>query len=113
MNLTELERPNERLPQGGDAWWQQARCRGRGDLFFEAEGETPTRRRVREQIARAMCAGCPVQVSCRDAARVEREHGFWGGENEEERTIAGYMPKSSGRRAVLAARRQARSVTPA
>ena len=93
-----------------EGWQSRARCIGRFDLFFEAEGETPTERRRRETVARAMCDACPVMWECRGAARRDLEHGFWGGETEEERTLAGHMPRSSGRRAVLAARRQARQL---
>jgi WhiB family transcriptional regulator, redox-sensing transcriptional regulator len=87
-------------------WTEQAQCTGHGELFFDPLKETPTQRRRREAVARTICANCPVMFECRDSARRHREHGFWGGENEEERTLAGYMPKSSGRRTVLNARRR-------
>jgi WhiB family redox-sensing transcriptional regulator len=45
------------------------------------------------QIARAkaVCAGCPVRVECREAARalgLDAEFGVWGGESEDERRVA-------------------------
>lgn len=92
-------------------WRDDARCKGRSDLFFDPVGETPTRRRRREKIAAAMCEACPVRVECMWSARLEHEHGYWGGETEEDRTRAGYMPKSSGRRSVLAARRETRQAS--
>jgi hypothetical protein len=38
-------------------------------------------------------------------ARANRENGFWGGENEEERAAAGHSPRSISRRAVQEAAR--------
>jgi WhiB family redox-sensing transcriptional regulator len=46
----------------------------------------------REAAAQALCAGCPVVEPCRSYARLHREHGFWGGESEDERILAGYVP---------------------
>jgi WhiB family redox-sensing transcriptional regulator len=31
-----------------------------------------------------------VQVQCKQFARSSHEYGFWGGESEEERHLAGY-----------------------
>ena len=71
-------------------WVDQAVCRGRTELFFGRTSERPERRARRERIAAALCAGCPVQVECRDYARRNREYGFWGGEDERERHVAGF-----------------------
>ncbi len=68
----------------------QAVCRGRTDLFFGRTSERPERRARRERIAAMLCAQCPVSVECRDFARRNREYGFWGGEDEQERHVAGY-----------------------
>jgi hypothetical protein len=38
-------------------------------------------------------------------ARDNRENGFWGGENEEERAAAGHSPRSISRRSVQDAAR--------
>jgi len=89
--LLEFERP---------AWMASAACRGRTTLFFGAAGERPERRVRREARARAVCAGCPAQTECRTMARANGENGFWGGENEEERALAGYAPISISRRSV-------------
>ena len=67
-----------------------AACRGRGDLFFGPVGEQPHVRLAREARARLVCETCPVLASCRRWAREQREYGFWGGESEEERVVAGY-----------------------
>lgn len=85
------------------SWMDDAACKGRVDLFFGIAGERPERRVRREAEARAVCASCPVVHPCREAARLNRESGFWGGESEEERAAAGYPPRSVSRRSVQAA----------
>lgn len=87
------------------AWMDDASCKGRTNLFFGIAGERPERRIRREATARAMCAACPVLGECREMARANRENGFWGGENEEERAIAGHSPRSISRRSVQDAAR--------
>jgi len=72
------------------AWEQRAACRGETALFFAPHAERPERRKPREARARALCLACPVLEQCRARAREQREHGFWGGETEEERAAAGY-----------------------
>jgi WhiB family transcriptional regulator, redox-sensing transcriptional regulator len=84
-------------------WMDRAACKGQVDLFFGIAGERPERRARREAAAREVCARCPVVEPCRQAARLNRESGFWGGENEEERAAAGYTPRSVSRRSVQAA----------
>jgi WhiB family transcriptional regulator, redox-sensing transcriptional regulator len=90
------------------SWMTKAACTGRVDLFFGIAGERPERRVRREAVARQVCAGCPVMEPCRQAARLNRESGFWGGENEEERAAAGFAPRSVSRRSVQAASSAAR-----
>ncbi len=71
----------EALMQGVDlvrlfarpAWYSEAACAGMGvDMFFPERGEPTT-------AAKAVCAGCPVAVPCRDVAQQDRLHGIWGG----------------------------------
>lgn len=71
-------------------WMELAVCRGQTQLFFPPPGERPEARVRREAKAKALCRTCPVIEPCRQFAREEREHGVWGGENEEERAAAGY-----------------------
>ena len=73
-------------------WAAEAACRGRTELFFPPAGERPQARVRREADARELCAACPVAAPCRAYARIHREHGFWGGESEDERILAGYVP---------------------
>ena len=79
-----------RLPgPQSDKWeWQLlGSCRGAdSDLFFHPEGERGPSRSNREAAAKAICAGCPVLVRCREAALAAREpYGVWGGLSEHER----------------------------
>ncbi len=39
---------------------------------------------------RVLCAACPVVNECRAFARSHREYGYWGGESEEDRHLAGF-----------------------
>ena len=89
-------------------WHANAMCRGKTDIFFATPGERDGRRNRREALARAYCACCPVAGECRDAGRDGREHGLWGGENDEQRAAEGFGPRSPHRRAVAAAARKAR-----
>ncbi len=74
-----------------DIGWQSiASCAGQTDLFFAPPGERPGARARRGSKARQLCLACPVLAQCRDWARENREYGFWGGESEEERAMAGY-----------------------
>jgi len=94
-------------PESGH-WTEQAMCSGKTELFFARPGERDGRRNRREALARAYCACCPVQQACLTAGRLRREHGVWGGENDEERAAAGFGPASPHRRAVAKAAREAR-----
>ena len=83
-------------------WPELAACRGLLDLFFPPAGEREPSRLVREAKARAICAECPVVAECRDYARHNRELGFWGGENDEERTIRSLIGSANQVEAVKA-----------
>ena len=71
-------------------WTIDAGCKGRTSLFFPPLAERPQARERREALARAICETCPVLIECRETARMNHEYGFWGGESEEERHLAGY-----------------------
>ena len=90
--------------EGWTNWMDGAACRGHPDLFFAPHAERPQARVRREARARRLCGACPVAVSCREFARRNREYGFWGGESEEERHLAGFtIPSPIGVRSRLAA----------
>lgn len=71
-------------------WMETAACKGRTHLFFPPKAERPQARARREAQARLLCSSCPVAEPCRSYARRNHEYGFWGGESEEERHLAGY-----------------------
>ena len=74
----------------GSTWRDLANCKGRTRLFFAPKAERPQARARREAKADKLCAECPVAGPCRDFARDHHEYGFWAGESEEERHLAGY-----------------------
>lgn len=81
MSLTEAH-PN--------LWKQSANCKGKMKLFFALRAERPQARLRREAKAQRLCADCAVTETCKSYARNSREYGFWGGENEEDRHLAGF-----------------------
>jgi len=60
----------ERLATARPAWQQDAACRGHGEISWFSAADV--------KAARAVCAGCPVQVACRDYGRSQAA-GVWGG----------------------------------
>lgn len=93
-------------PRYGHGWAEHGLCSGKTELFFEPPGEREGRRKRREATARSYCAACPVSDQCRVYGREHRENGMWGGENDEQRALAGYAPQTIFRRSVAAARRK-------
>lgn len=71
-------------------WRASAACRGETRLFFPPKAERPQARARRETKALRLCHDCPVQTPCQEFARQHREYGFWAGESEEERHLAGF-----------------------
>ena len=61
-------------------WMSSGKCRELPpDLFFPSDG-------VGVEVARAICADCPVRQPCLEYALVHRiDHGVWGGASERER----------------------------
>jgi WhiB family transcriptional regulator, redox-sensing transcriptional regulator len=83
----------------GRNWMENANCVGKTHLFFPKVAERPQARARREAKASALCQTCDSRIQCRDFARENREFGFWGDENEEQRTLAGYaVPNPVGAR---------------
>ena len=79
-----------RLPgPNADIWdWQLlGACRGADpNIFFHPEGERGPAREAREKAAKAICASCPVRITCAEHALSVREpYGVWGGLSEDER----------------------------
>jgi WhiB family redox-sensing transcriptional regulator len=62
------------------AWMAEGKCRDIDPgIFFPSDG-------VGVEIARRLCAECPVKAPCLEYALANRiDHGVWGGESERER----------------------------
>jgi WhiB family transcriptional regulator, redox-sensing transcriptional regulator len=76
-------------PRGNQPdWLASAACKGQTEHFFAPHGEQAEAREAREVVARQICRSCSVILECRDYARDNREQGFWGGENDEQRLEA-------------------------
>lgn len=92
--MTAIAEPTDVFPPAADeecqAWAKWAACRGRTELFFPPYAERPQARVRREQRAKLLCQTCPARMACLDWGRRHHEYGIWGGENEEERVLAGY-----------------------
>lgn len=60
------------------SWWARAACRGRQDIMFGEDVE----------LAKGVCALCPVQRECLMAALdMEPSDGVWGGLTWDERIM--------------------------
>lgn len=61
-------------------WMKAGNCHGYPpDTFFPSDG-------VGVDVARAICAGCPVKATCLDYALDNHiDHGVWGAASERER----------------------------
>jgi len=69
-------------------WMELGACKGQTHYFFAPHGEQAEAREAREAVAGAICRTCEVMDTCRDYARRNREQGYWGGENDEQRVAA-------------------------
>lgn len=79
------------------SWIEEAACKGYSHLFYPKDAERPQAKDRREQKAKTLCAVCPVLNSCREHAQFNGEFGIWGGQNEEERFLAGHaVPRYAG-----------------
>ena len=72
------------------SWTDLAACKGHTSLFFPPKAERPQARSRREVRARRICDVCPALTECRQFARDHHEYGFWAGESEEDRHLAGF-----------------------
>jgi WhiB family redox-sensing transcriptional regulator len=68
-----------------ESWRALAACRGMDTDLFYPEGRGRALR-LREDLAKQVCAGCPVARECRQTAGGYPErYGIWGGLTESER----------------------------
>lgn len=69
------------------SWREDAACRDVDTELFFPVGSGPRSLETTE-IAKAVCAGCPVQVEClKFAVATNQQYGIWGGCDEEERRV--------------------------
>ena len=63
-----------------ESWMDKGRCRQEApSVFFPSDG-------VGVDVARRICADCPVKALCLEyALRNGIDHGVWGGASERER----------------------------
>ncbi len=63
-----------------EEWMQAGNCQSHPpSMFFPSDG-------VGVDVARRICASCPVKEPCLEYALVNRiDHGVWGGCSERER----------------------------
>jgi WhiB family redox-sensing transcriptional regulator len=87
MEPDEIHEPETALSSD---WRDRAGCRGRMELFFARKAERPQARARREAKASRLCDVCPVHAECLDFSRENHEYGFWAGESEEDRHLAGF-----------------------
>jgi WhiB family transcriptional regulator, redox-sensing transcriptional regulator len=87
--MSTAENYNVEVDQSSD-WRDLAVCKGHLSLFFARKAERPQARERREAKANQLCQVCPVQPQCLNFARQNHEYGFWAGESEEERHLAGF-----------------------
>lgn len=79
QTLVEFRRP------AVQSWRDLAACKGMDTDLFYPEGRGRALR-VREALAKQICAGCPVARECRLAAvEYPERYGIWGGRTEGER----------------------------
>lgn len=90
MSAVELPEIETALPRGVE-WQDYAACKNQLELFFGKVAERPQARARREAKAQKLCDTCVVRQPCRQFAREHLEYGYWGGENEEDRYLAGYQ----------------------
>jgi WhiB family redox-sensing transcriptional regulator len=81
-------------------WMSVAACKGQTEWFFAPHGEQADAREQREAVAMTICGGCDVMFECREYARRNREQGFWGGENDDERIVARRKARAAAARQI-------------
>lgn len=91
-------------------WIKNAACSGLTHLFFGHPSERPQATQKREARAKSICDKCTVFNECRKYARENREHGYWAGENEYDRSLLGFGPPNIKLRRSSVYRRAANTI---
>ena len=71
-------------------WMDAAACKGRTPLFFPPKAERPQARERREAKASGCAAAARCSRSAASSPASHHEYGFWAGESEEDRHLAGF-----------------------
>lgn len=92
------------------SWWPQHACREEDFKLFFADGGMANRRpgakvQTRWDLAKEICAGCPVLDACRRDTLGE-EYGVWGGLDQYERYLGRRALTKRSRRWTTATRRE-------
>ena len=66
-----------------DEWRQDAACRGKPTIWWYPDNNAQNA--LTTQLAKSICAGCPVRDACEAAAANRDEPGIWGGLSIKER----------------------------
>lgn len=74
------------LTEPDDGWERRGLCIGKDPNWWFTDDESDKQQRLwMETQARAVCAGCPVRMSCLNyGIRHREDFGMWGGYNSEE-----------------------------
>lgn len=68
------------LNENHDDWSSKAACKGLDPAIFYPPNDDEA------DVAKAICATCPVQVDCLEhAIELREKNGVWGGATERER----------------------------
>lgn len=96
--------PSAKFADGG-AWRDHALCREKGNSLFFVQAERGTKMRVLDaqiELARQICAECPVRIQCLNyALRNDTRFGVWGGvytnalEESERKALLAHLDKIS------------------
>lgn len=80
VSTYELRSDEDVVPLTNQTWRQHSACRGVDpDIFYPASDDEA-------EVAKAVCAQCPVRQPCLEYALTNRERdGVWGGATEKER----------------------------
>lgn len=78
LNLYALPRLRGAQADLGEAWREEAACRGMDTSLWFAETASA------QAAAKSICAGCPVNAECREFGKFEPS-GIWGGLGVRER----------------------------
>lgn len=61
-------------------------CRSHAEFFYPEDYYELSNRKLAEDLAKQLCAGCPLKALCASyAVLAQEDYGIWGGTNVRER----------------------------